>query len=62
MPSDEEAFDDPGIVSKEDKQTSRSVIDWIKRGLSVFALSEEDLIGDSVQAHCDRVRAEKDKK
>jgi hypothetical protein len=62
MPSDEEAFDDPGTVSKEDTQTSGSVIGWIKRGLSVFALSEEDLIGDSVQAHCEKVRAEKEEK
>ena len=62
MPSDDEGFNDSRNVSRQDKQTSGTFIGWIKRGLSVLALSEEDLTGDSVQAHCDKVRAEKERK
>jgi len=56
MPSDYEIFDKSENAAKEDKRTFRTVRDWITKGLSVFAVPEDDLPGDSVQAYCEGIR------
>jgi hypothetical protein len=61
MPPDYDEFDKSERMSKEGKQSSGSFVGWFKKCLSGFADAADDLTGDSQQAYCEEVRAQKRK-